>query len=135
MPRNTISSCHSLRIIPISGLSQFARMKSRVIMSTIDGEEDAMAVPGSIKVSTSSDNGIIKKKITFERSDVSDGTADLLEEYKVSRLIATYVDESGKRRVAGSPDWPLSLDYSIGDGVFSVTLQGEDTAPDAFLMD
>lgn len=94
-----------------------------------------MAVPGSVKVSTTSDNGIIKKKITFERSDVSGSSADALEGYKVSRLIATYVDESGKRRVAGSPDWPLSLDYSIGDGVFSVTLQGEDTAPDAFLMD
>ncbi len=61
-----------------------------------------------------------------------DITADALGGYKVSRLIATYVDESGKRRVAGSPDWPLSLDYSIGDGVFSVTLQGEDTAPDRF---
>ncbi len=104
-------------------------------MLVLGGEDDALAVPGSIKVSSSSDGGILKKKITFERSDVSDKTADLLEGYKVSRLVATYVDESGKRRVAGSPDWPLTLDYNTGDGVFSVTLQGEDTAPDAFLLD
>ncbi len=73
-------------------------------MLILGSEDDAVAVPGSVKVSTTSDNGIIKKKITFERSDVSDSTADALEGYKVSRLIATYVDESGKRRVAGSPD-------------------------------
>ena len=104
-------------------------------MLILGGDDDAVAVPGSVKVSTSSDNGIIKKKITFERSDVSDKTADILEGYKETRLIATYVDESGRRRVAGSPDWPLSLDYTTADGVFSVTLQGEDTAPDAFLID
>ena len=114
MTRSTVSSCHSLKIIPLSRVSRFARIKSRVVMLILGSEDDAVAVPGSVKVST---------------------TADALEGYKVSRLIATYVDESGKRRVAGSPDWPLSLDYSIGDGVFSVTLQGEDTAPDAFLMD
>ena len=135
MTRSTVSSCHSLKIIPLSHVSRFARIKSRVVMLILGGEDDAVAVPGSVKVSTTSDNGIIKKKITFERSDVSDITADALEGYKVSRLIATYIDESGKRRVAGSPDWPLSLDYSISDGVFSVSLQGEDTAPDAFLMD
>lgn len=104
-------------------------------MIILDGDDNAAAVPGTVKVSTTTDNGIIKKKITFERSDVSYITADTLEGLKVSRLIATYVDESGRRRVAGSPDWPLSLDYTIGDGVFTVTLQGEDTVPDAFLMD
>lgn len=135
MNRSTVSTCHSLKIIPLSRVSRFARIKSRVVMLVLDGEDDAVAVPGSIKVSTTSDNGIIKKKITFERSDVSAGTADTLNGYKVSRLIATYVDESGKRRVAGTPDWPLSLDYSIGGGVFSVTLQGEDTEPDAFRAD
>lgn len=135
MSRSTVSSCHSLKIVPLSRLSRFARIKSRVVMLILGGEDDAVAVPGSVKISTSSDSGIIKKKITFERSDVSDITADILERYKVSRLIATYVDESGKRRVAGSPDWPLSLDYTTGDGVFTVTLQGEDTSPDAFLMD
>lgn len=104
-------------------------------MLVLGGEDDALAVPGSVKMSQTSENGITKKKITFERSDVTDSTSDTLQGYKVSRLIATYIDESGKRRVCGSPDWPLSLDYSTSGGVFSVTLQGEDTMPDAFLSE
>ena len=96
---------------------------------------DAVAVPGSIRMSASNDKGKIKNKITFERSDVSESVADMMERYKVTRLVATYVDESGKRRVCGSPDWPLTLDYTIEGGVFAVTLQGEDTMPDGFLMD
>lgn len=135
MPRYTVSSCHSLKIIPISKLSRFARIKSRVVMLILGEAEDALAVPGSVKVSQSTENGIVKKKITFERSDVSNITADALEGYKVSRLIATYIDESGRQRVCGSPDWPLSLDYSTSGGVFSVTLQGEDTEIDAFIID
>lgn len=135
MDRSTVSTCHSLKIIPIARLSRFARIQSRVVMMLLGEADDAEAVPGTIKISTTTDGGKLKKKITFERSDVSQASADLLEGYKVSRLIAVYVDESGKRRVAGSPDWPLSLDYSTGGGVFSVTLQGEDTRPDGFLAD
>lgn len=133
MDRSTVSTCHSLKIIPLSRLTRFARIKSRVVMMILGGADDAEAVPGSIKLSHSSEAGVVKKKITFERSDVSDITANLLDGYKVSRLIATYVDESGRQRVAGSPDFPLSLDYGTDGGVFTVTLQGEDTAPDAFL--
>jgi len=135
MNRTIVSTCHSLKIIPISRLTRFARINSRVVMMILGDADDAEAVPGSIKFSHTSENGVLTKKITFERSDVSHITAAILDGYKVSRLVATYVDESGKRRVAGSPDFPLSLDYGTDGGVFSVTLQGEDTAPDAFLAD
>ena len=133
MVRSIVSTCHSLKIIPLSLLTRFARIKSRVVMMILGGADDAGAVPGTVRLSYTSESGVIKKKITFERSDVSDHTADILEGYKVSRIVAVYVDESGKRRVAGSPDFPLSLDYSADGGVFSVILQGEDTAPDAFI--
>lgn len=135
MDRFTVSTCHSLKIIPLSRLTRFSRIQSRIVMMVLGSADDAAAVPGSLKLSHSSENGVIKKKISFERSDVSNLTADILNGYKVSRLIATYVDESGKRRVAGSPDCPLSLDYSTEGGVFSVTLQGEDAVMDGFLMD
>lgn len=135
MNRSTVSSCHSLKIIPLALLSRFARFGSRVSMMLLGEAIDAEAVPGSVKISTTTDNGKIKKKITFERSDVSETVADLLERFKVLRLVATYVDESGKQRVAGCPDWPLSLDYTTEGGVFSVNLQGEDIHPDGFLVD
>lgn len=135
MNRSTVSSCHSLKIIPLAMLSRFARLGSRVSMMFFGEAIDAQAVPGSVKISTTTENGKVKKKITFERSDVSEISADLLERFKVLRLVATYVDESGKQRVAGSPDWPLALDYTTEGGVFSVNLQGEDIRPDGFLVD
>ncbi len=135
MDRSTVSTCHSLKIIPLARLSRFARIQSRVIIMLLGEAIDAEAVPGTVKISTTTDSGKLKKKITFERSDVSEAAADQLERYKVSRLVAVYVDESGKQRVAGSPDWPLSLDYTTEGGVFTVTLQGEDVRPDGFLAD
>ncbi len=135
MNRSTVSTCHSLKLIPLARLSRFAQIQSRVIILLLGEAIDAEAVPGTVKISTTTDNGKLKKKITFERSDVSEAVADLLEVYKVSRLVAVYVDESGKQRVAGSPDWPLSLDYTTEGGVFTVTLQGEDIRPDGFLAD
>lgn len=135
MNRFTVSSCHSLKIIPLARISRFARFGPRVRMMLLGEAVDAEAVPGSVKTSTTTDAGKIKKKITFERSDVSEAAAALLEMFKALRLVATYVDESGKRRVAGSPDWPLSLDYATEGGVFTVTLQGEDTRPDGFLAE
>lgn len=135
MKQLTISVCHSLKIIPVTRLIRFARFQSRVILIAVGTPDDAAAVPGSIKVSTTSDKGIIKKKITFDRSGVSDSAADILESYKCQRLVATYVDENGNTRVAGSPDFPLNLDYTTGNGVFAVTLSGEDTQPDGYLAD
>lgn len=135
MNRFTISACHSLKLIPLGIVARFVSLSSRVWMMLLGEAIDAVAVPGSIKMSTSNDKGKIKKKITFERSDVSESVADMMSRYKVTRLVATYVDESGRRRVCGSPDWPLTLDYTIEGGVFAVTLQGEDTMPDGFLMD
>lgn len=135
MNRSTVSSCHSLKLIPLALLSRYARYGSKVTILLLDEAIDAKAVPGSVKISTGADNDKIKKTISFERSDVSDTSADRFERLKALRLVATYVDESGKQRIAGSPAWPLSLDYTTGDGVFSVTLQGEDIRPDGFLLD
>lgn len=135
MEQLAVSVCHSLKIIPVDRLTRFARYRSRVILIVIGSPDDVSAIPGSVKISTTSDKGIIKKKITFDRSGVSDSAADILESYKCQRLVATYVDENRNTRVAGSPDFPLTLDYTTGEGVFAVTLSGEDTQPDGYLAD
>ena len=135
MKRTTVSVCHSLELIPVSQIGRFSKIGSRVYMVVVGEKRASGAVPGSVKCSHTSEEGKVKKKIAFERSDVSNETADELERYKNARLVAVYVDESGNRRVSGSPDYPLSLDYTIAGGVISVTLQGEDSYPDAFLAE
>lgn len=135
MKRSTVSACHSLELIPLSRIMRFARLSSRINMILLGDAIDAEAVPGTIKITTTTDNGITKKKISFERSDVSETTANMMETLKASGLVAVYTDESGKRRVSGSPARPLSLDHTIGGGVFNITLQGEDVYLDGFLTD
>lgn len=133
MNTNIVSGCHTLELIPINRLTRFARINSRAVILTLGDAEPAKEVPGSVKISTSNDKGIIKKKITFERTGVSSVETDILNSYKTTRLVATYIDETGNRRVAGCPDYPLTLDFSISDGVYSCVLEGEDTELDAFL--
>lgn len=133
MQRTTVSACHSLRLIPISMLTRFVRVESLVAMVMLGKAVDAGEVPGSVKRTVTTENGVLKGKITYECSDVSDAVAVTLQYLKATRLVAVYVDESGNTRVAGSPDLPLSLEYTDRDGVFAVTLEGEDTRPDGFL--
>lgn len=135
MGRYTVSTCHSLKLIPVDKILRFGWAQSRVIMILPGEPSDVKAVPGTIKVSATTENGKIRKKINFSISEVSDMTAGMLECYKASLLVAVYTDESGNRRVSGSPDYPLSLDYTTEGGVFNVTLEGEDLHPDGFLTD
>lgn len=102
-------------------------------MKLLSGAEIAEAIPGTVTVATEAENGVIQKKITFSRSGISENTANQLQRYRISRLVALYVDEAGNRRVCGSPTYPLSLDYMTEDGAYTVTLQGEDLFLDGFL--
>lgn len=133
MGRKIVSNCHSLCLVPIHRLVRFARIDSRVYMLAIGGADDAQAIPGSMTVSTSTEDNKIKTEIAYERDNVSPQVADILEKYKVMRFVATYVDETGNTRVAGSPRWPLSLDYTTEGGVFKIEITGYDIAPNAFL--
>ena len=135
MNPSIVSVCHSLKIIPVSKLTHFARFRSLVVMKQEGAPDDAIAVPGSIMVSASMEEGILSKKIVFERAKLSKSSQDKLEAYKRSRLVAIYVDEVGDVRVCGSPSYPLTLEYTSSDGVYNVTLQGKDSRPDGYLAD
>ena len=133
MNTSIISGCHSLELIPVDRLSRFARVGSRAHIIIIESSDPACEIPGSLKVSTSVDNGVIKKKITFDRAGVSSAETDRLNIYVKLHLIAIYIDESGNRRVSGSPDHPLAFRFSISEGSYVCTLEGSDTEEDAFM--
>lgn len=133
MNSSTISVCHGLQLIPTDRIAYFTRIRSRVFMTLLSDAEIAEAIPGTVTVATEAENGIIQKKITFSRAGVSEKVTNELQRYKILRLVAIYVDEAGNRRVCGSPTFPLSLDYMIEEGTYTVTLQGEDLCLDGFL--
>lgn len=134
MTRLTVSAVHSLQLIPVDALSRFAQVQGRVSMLWLERPVDVMAVPGSVRVTSDNEEGIYRKTITFRRAPVDlEGSAQL-EALSGCLLLAVYVDENGNRRVAGSPDCPLRLSYSSGEGTYMCTLSGEGVSIDPFLI-
>ncbi|MCM1451246.1 MAG: hypothetical protein NC102_03230 [Clostridium sp.] len=134
MYRTAISKCHSLKLCLIDRLENYARIGSRALVRPLSAFEDAGGVPGTLKVEQSRDDGAVKKKISIEMPNVGADMANRLRSLRLGALIAEYVDEAGCIRVSGSPSYPLSLEFVDAGGVVSVTLTGEDTDEDAFLM-
>ena len=133
MEPTTITGVHSLKLVPLTTLSRFARIKSTAHIVMLGDGMDAGAIPGSITATTGTDEDRVTKRITYKCAELTAEMGDWLATMKARRLIALYVDERGNDRVCGSPDWPLTLDYTPGDGVYEVTLTGADTAPDLYL--
>jgi hypothetical protein len=133
MSKYTVSASHSLKIMPINKISRFARLGSRIKMVALSSAIDVKAIPGSIAMTATEEDGIITKKITFSRSNISADDIDTLERYTVMRLIAFYTDERGSERVCGSPDYPLTFSYTLNGGIIECTLTGKDTKSDAFI--
>lgn len=129
-----VSAAHSLQLVPINRLSKFAQIQAGVMLVYLAQPDNAEAIPGSIRITTNSESGVIKKTITYKRRTVDRETANLLEGYKVTRLVAVYTDETGNKRVAGSPDYPLKFSYTSGDGVFTCKLEGEGITIDPFII-
>lgn len=118
--------------MPITKISRFARLGSKIMMVALSSAIDVKAIPGSITTTATEEDGIITKKITFSRSNISADDIDTLERYTVMRLIAFYTDERGNERVCGSPDYPLTFSYTLNEGIIECTLTGKDTKHDAF---
>lgn len=134
MANLNVSAAHSLQLVPINRLSKFAQVKAGVMLVYLQQPDEADAIPGSIRITASEEEGKIKKSITYKRRTVDRVTANLLEGYRVTRLVAIYTDETGNKRVAGSPDYPLKFSYTSGDGVFTCKLEGEGDTIDPFII-
>lgn len=134
MANLNVSTVHSLQLVPIDRLSRFAQVKAGVMLLYLQQPDDADAIPGSIRITANEEEGKIKKSITYKRRAVDRMTANLLESYRVMRLIAIYTDETGNKRVAGSPNYPLKFSYTSGDGVFTCKLEGEGLTIDPFII-
>ena len=134
MANLNVSAAHSLQLVPINRLSKFAQIKAGVMLVFLEQPDEAEAIPGSIRITTNTEDGKIKKSISYKRRIVDRATANLLEGYKVTRLVAIYTDETGNQRVAGSPDYPLKFSYTSSDGVFTCKLEGESLTIDPFLI-
>lgn len=133
MQKFTVSAAHSLRLISISNVLAFGVVQSRAFIKSIGELEEMKIVPGTLTAEDGVNDGLYNKKYSFKLPGVSSNKTVYLENIKKDRYIALYVDEKGNERVSGSPDNPLSLSYEIKGGLYSCTLTGISTEPDAFI--
>ncbi len=134
MRRNPFSVSRGLRLIPIDGIISFAKINFTAYIKLFRDASEGRIIPGTLQISSSSEDGLVKKTAKYERAEVTPETMMELEKFKNTRFIALYRDEQGCDRVMGSPDWPVRLDYWIEGGVLSVTFSCEDTEPDGFAV-
>lgn len=134
MAKKTVTVCHCLKIIPAGHIIRYVKIGARIIMTFYKSDiQNPDVVPGTVLMTTETENGIYSRSIEFEITEVNADTSEILSLLKTQRLVASYKDESGNDRVCGSPDFPLSLDYHDEDGVFKVSLTGKSNTPDGFL--
>lgn len=135
MANINVSVVHSLELVPIDRLHSFGEIKAGAIVRLRRPADSSCAIPGSIQIAAETQGDTVKTTITYRRRSLDRTTADLLEQYRATHLVALYIDETGARRVCGSPACPLSFSYTSGDGVFSCRLSGEMPAPSPFLIE
>lgn len=130
---NTVSVANELTLIPLQDLVTFYRDTHIVHYSSFHPAHPQNIIPGSLKISDSLKNGIYLKKIVFECKDVSPITLSNLDFWTSNDFIAVYTDERGLKRMCGSPEYPLNLNYKLDGEVISITIEGNDTEANAFI--
>ena len=61
MANLNVSAAHSLQLVPINRLSKFAQIKAGVMLVFLEQQDEAEAIPGSIRITTNNEDGKIKK--------------------------------------------------------------------------
>lgn len=127
--------CSSLQLIRVESVELFYIIKfnNSVVIGYKDVCFEPPIIPGSLISSESDKDGQLSKSITFEISDVSPEIIETLQRMKYKKLVAMYKDEIGLQKICGTLDYPLSFDWSHGEGVYKITLRGEDKDPDHYV--
>lgn len=134
MNGKSVSVIQALRLVDVEYLKAYYVNNMRAYVSLNDEAAEAVAIPGTVTISSSQKNDFITNEITFKRSDLTAATLAQLTRLRTRRLVAFYRDAMGNERVCGSPTWPLSLSFVAEADGLSVSLKGSDTGPDPMLL-
>lgn len=132
MKSNARGVCSGLILTFTNDVIRYARSFKTVFLSTIQSYK-AAETPGTLKVEHQYSDHFFKKKISFSKPVQGPTSIEAMEIFKKGRLVAVYTDETGRKRVCGSIQYPLSLEYFEEGGVIHATLTGADESPDGFV--
>ncbi len=130
-----VSGAHSLRVLDASKVFSMGVLQGGVYMLSFDLGIELDAVPGTVVPSDTAEDGLFHKLIAFRLGQVSQSRTELLQALSAIQIIAIYVDEHGKNRVAGSLDWPMVLTYSIAGGLYECQLECRGLEPNPYLKE
>ena len=136
MKQTVISVAHCLVLWPVNDVLTFSELSNGVSMKTKGRGYDLGITPGSLTVSDKPDaKGIYSKKYTFKIPRPSAMVRAKIRLLATSGMyVATYIDDTGEQRVAGSKNYPLSLSYEYSAGVLLCTLKGKGTDADPYTL-
>lgn len=118
-----VSGAHSLRVVPCGKIFSMGIVHGEAHLLTIDRGIELKAVPGSVQPTDSAEEGLYHKLIAFRLGQVSQARTLLLESLTAEDLVAIYVDEHGRNRVAGSLEWPMRFTFSVAGGLYECQLE------------
>lgn len=118
-----VSGAHSLRVIACGKIFSMGVLHGEAHLLTIDRGIELKAVPGSVQPTDTAEEGLYHKLIAFRLGQVSRQRTLLLESLTAEDLVAIYVDEHGRNRVAGSLEWPMRFTFSITGGLYECQLE------------
>lgn len=129
-----VSGAHSLRVLDASNVFSMGVLQGVAYILSFDLGIELDAVPGTVIPSDTAEDGLFHKLIAFRLGQVSQKRTELLQALSATQIIAIYVDEHGKNRVAGSLDWPMVLTYSVAGGLYECQLECRGLEPNPYLM-
>ncbi len=130
-----VSGAHSLRLLDARKIFSFGILQGSAYILTTDLGIEMKTVPGSVQSTDTAEEGLYHKLIAFRMGQVSQERTQLLESLTADDIVAIYVDEHGRNRVAGNLDWPMHFTFSIAGGLYECQLECRGLEPNPYLMD
>ena len=130
------TKAHGGRLLPLNWIYSYSCLGGQAWLSAANSGVACLETPGSMRCSQTRESGGVaySVEISYTSTDTSAGHLRMLQMLERSRLVFTYHDSRDTLRVCGSPTYPLTLGYSVADGVVSVRLSGRTLCPDPELL-
>lgn len=130
-----VSGAHNLRVLNAAKIFSLGVLHGEADILTLDEGLELAAVPGSIQPTDTAEEGLFHKLIAFRMGQVTRERTQLLESLTADPIVAIYVDEHGRNKVAGNLDWPMRFTFSISGGLYECQLECRGLEPNPYLKD
>ena len=125
-----------LRLVPSERVARFARLHEEGMVEYYhEFAVDLSPTPGTLRIGDTERDGTYQKRITLEVRNTGPDAQRKLKELTTGRWVAFYTDEHGRKKVSGSPLYPLELTAQPNGGTYTCTLTGRTPWMDLYVAE